>query len=89
MLNRVLEMDREGISRHFYNVTLVDTRIAETPVELFHIGEQNHAALWPIGILNSVLRLLLDYRLVPVMRNAYLIERFEYKYCGDEHVNAD
>lgn len=89
MLNNVLEMDREGISRHFFNTTIVDSRIAETPVELFFIGDPNFATLTPVGMINSVLRLLTDHRIVAVMRNPYLIERFDYIFCGDEHVHSD
>jgi hypothetical protein len=87
LLNTVLQMDREGVSRHFAHSTVVDIHIAETPVELIYNGDDRHAPMPTIGMLNGILRLLTDHRVTTVMRNAYLIERFESVYCGDEHVS--
>lgn len=87
LLNKVLQMDREGISRHFASSTVVDIRIAETPLELIYNGDDKHAPMPVIGMLNGITRLLTNHRIITVMRNAYVIERFEAVYCGDEHAS--
>lgn len=77
LLNKILEMDREGVSRHFSHSNLVNIQIADTSIELLYYNNDVYAQLTTLGLLNGALRCIdPTQRIDTVMRDPLIIEHF-------------
>lgn len=81
LLNHALDIDREGISRLFAQSAMIDLRLAESPIEMVYTGDDKHAVLPILGIINGLMRVGHNSRIVTDMRNSYVIERFKLEHC--------
>lgn len=91
LLNRLLELDRSGISHFFIcNNARVNIDIQHTPVELTYIGSDSYALLDTIGLINGVLHCTgtPTQRLMFELRDPATIENFYLAYLPSAEQSA-
>ena len=78
LLNTILEMDREGISRFIMQSAFINIDVAKTPVEMEFAGLDDIANLRVLGLVNGLLESMepSNKRVDVVMRTSLLIDKF-------------
>jgi len=79
LLNKILDIDREGVSRAVFSEHLVDITISHTPINLEYRNSPTHAALNMLGLINGIVAMQTagEYHVIAIMRNTVMVEKFE------------